>query len=116
MDKDKCIFCKIIDGVIPAKVLYEDESLIVIEDIDPKAKVHCLAIPKKHYAYLADMSVSDAEELGKIMAVLPAVAKDNLGLTNGYRLIINQGADAGQTVFHLHIHIVGGQEMGFCPA
>lgn len=111
-----CIFCRIIEGGIPAKKLYEDDCMIVIEDISPRAKVHCLAIPKTHYSLLSQMSKDDAAALGHIMSSLPHVASNVLGLKNGYRLIINQGADAGQTVFHLHIHIVGGQKMEFNPA
>jgi len=112
---DNCIFCKIIENKIPAQKLYEDDLFIVIKDIAPKAKTHCLAIPKAHYSLLDDMAQNQAADLGKIFAKLPTVAADTLGLTNGYRLIINQGEDAGQTVFHLHIHIVGGQKMDFNP-
>ena len=113
---NNCIFCRIIDSKIPAKKLYEDDSFIVIMDTSPKAKVHCLAIPKAHYSLLADMTASQAVDLAKIFAKLPIVAADVLDLTNGYRLIINQGDDAGQSVYHLHIHIVGGQKMEFNPA
>ena len=111
-----CIFCKIIEGKIPAQKLYEDGLFVVIKDIAPKAAVHCLAIPKSHYSLLADMSAEQAAGLGEIFARIPKIAAAVLGLTDGYRLIINQGGDAGQTVFHLHIHIVGGQKMGFSPA
>ena len=115
MNQD-CIFCKIIDGKITTQKLYEDDLFVVVKDISPKANVHCLAIPKAHYSKLADMSERQAVDLGKIFAKLPDVIANVLGLANGYRLIINQGEDAGQTVFHLHIHIVGGQKMDFNPA
>ena len=106
-----CIFCKIIAGQIPAKVRYEDEFFVVFEDINPQARVHCLAVPKGHYAQLKDMTKKDASDLSVIMSRIPKVAEEVLGLKNGYRLIINQGEDAGQTVFHLHIHIIGGQKL-----
>ncbi|MCH5161373.1 MAG: histidine triad nucleotide-binding protein [Clostridiales bacterium] len=105
-----CIFCKIIKGDIPSKKYYEDELMIVIADIDPKAKLHYLAIPKKHYKLLSEMSADDAVDLGKCMKKISEIAP-TLGLENGYRLIINQGDDAIQTVPHLHIHILGGQKL-----
>ncbi len=107
-----CIFCKIRDGIIPSKKYYEDDLMFVIADIDPKAKLHYLAIPKKHYKLLADMTENDATDLAKCLAKLPEIAPA-LGLEGGFRLIINQGDDAGQTVHHLHIHILGGQELDF---
>ncbi|MCL2797354.1 MAG: HIT domain-containing protein [Firmicutes bacterium] len=107
---DNCIFCKIIDNFIPSERLYEDGRFIIVRDIDPKARLHYLAIPKKHYAYLSNMDASDTQELGHIFAAI-ARESENLGLQNGYRLIVNQGADAGQTVFHLHIHILGGEAL-----
>ena len=107
-----CVFCKIIGGEIPSKRYYEDERMIVIADIDPKAEKHYLAMPKKHYKLLSEMCDADREDLGHILATISRIAPD-LGLSNGYRLVINQGDDAGQTVFHLHIHILGGQVLDF---
>ena len=108
---ENCIFCKIIAGEIPSNKVYEDEDMLVFRDINPQAKVHCLCVPKAHFATLAEMDAQQAEILKKCLAKIPDVTKQ-LGLDNGYRLIVNQGKDAGQTVFHLHIHILGGQDLG----
>jgi len=110
-----CIFCKIIAGEIPATKIYEDEDMIIIKDIDPKAKNHFLCIPKTHFKLLKDMTEKQSEQLSRCFAKIPTLEKE-LGLKNGYRLIINQGDDAGQTVFHLHIHILSGQKMNWQPA
>lgn len=110
--KNNCVFCAIEAGEIPSQKVYEDDRMIVFKDIEPKAPVHCLAVPKRHYKLLSEMTDADREDLGHIFATIPAVAQ-TLGLKNGYRLIINQGDDAGQTVFHLHIHILGGHAMEF---
>lgn len=109
---DNCVFCKIINGNIPSKRFYEDENMIVIADIEPKADKHYLAIPKNHYKYLADMTAADVQILGTIMAKIGELAP-SLGLENGYRVIINQGDDAMQTVPHLHIHLLGGHPLPF---
>ena len=109
---NNCVFCSIIEGKIPSERLYEDERMIVIRDIEPKAKLHYLAIPKRHYKLLSEMTESDREDLGKILSTVAEIS-GKLGLDGGYRLVINQGDDAGQTVFHLHIHILGGQKMDF---
>ena len=108
---ENCIFCKIIEGEIPSNKVYEDEDMLIFRDINPQAKVHCLCVPKSHFATLAEMDEMQAERVKKCLVKIPSVAKE-LGLENGYRLIVNQGKDAGQTVFHLHIHILGGQDMG----
>ena len=110
-----CLFCKIIAGEIPATKMYEDENMIIIKDIDPKAKNHFLCIPKSHFKLLADMTNEQSEMLKECFKKIPTLQKE-LGLENGYRLVINQGDDAGQTVFHLHIHILSGQKMGWTPA
>ena len=110
--KNNCVFCAIEAGEIPSERLYEDERMIIIRDIEPKAKLHYLAIPKKHYKLLSEMTDSDRDDLAKILATIPSLAGE-LSLDGGYRLVINQGDDAGQTVFHLHIHILGGQKMDF---
>ena len=106
-----CIFCKIIRGEIPSQKVYEDNDMLAFRDIAPQAKVHVLCVPKSHFALLSDMNGDQAELLKKCMAKLPEIARA-AGIGNGYRVIVNQGKDAGQTVFHLHIHILGGQDMG----
>ena len=112
---ENCLFCKIIAGEIPATKMYEDDDIIIIKDIDPKAKNHFLCIPKSHFKLLADMTSEQSEMLKKCLEKIPTLVNE-LGLQNGYRLVINQGDDAGQTVFHLHIHILSGQKMGWTPA
>ena len=107
-----CVFCKILAGEIPSDKLYEDDRMIVIRDIEPKAKRHFLLIPKKHFKLLSEMTEADADDLGACLKKIPELS-DLLGLEGGYRLVINQGDDAGQTVFHLHIHILTGQKMDF---
>ena len=106
-----CVFCKIIAGEIPSSKVYEDEDMLVFRDINPQAKVHCLCVPKSHFATLAEMDEAQAELVKKCLIKIPEIAS-SLGLDGGYRLIVNQGKDAGQTVHHLHIHILGGQDMG----
>lgn len=107
---DNCVFCKIINGEIPSHRFYEDDLMIIIADIEPKANKHYLAIPKKHYKYLSEMTERDAVDLGKCMLKVGELA-DKLGLENGFRFIINQGDDAEQTVPHLHMHLIGGQKL-----
>ena len=110
-----CLFCKFISGEIPVNKVFENDDMIIIRDIDPKAKNHYLAIIKSHFKYLADMTADDAEKLKRVFETIPALS-DLLGLSGGYRLVINQGDDAGQSVGHLHIHILCGQKMGWQPA
>lgn len=110
-----CLFCKFISGEIPVNKVFENDDMIIIRDIDPKAKNHYLAIIKSHFKYLADMTDADAEKLKRILKTIPTLS-DLLGLSGGYRLVINQGDDAGQSVGHLHIHILCGQKMGWTPA
>lgn len=105
-----CVFCKIRDGIIPSPKLYEDEEVFVIRDIEPKAKCHYLVIPQKHFKLLSEMNKQDEAMLGRTFAKIASLAP-SLGLENGYRIIINQGDDGGQTVFHLHIHVLGGEKL-----
>lgn len=109
MDKN-CVFCRIVGGQIPAGKVYEDEKFIVFKDLEPKAKVHLLAVPKDHFKLLAEADETRAATLAHMLKAIPKIAADN-GCMGGYRLIINQGDDAGQTVFHLHIHILGGEKL-----
>lgn len=110
MIDNNCIFCKIIKGEIPSVKVYEDDKMLVFKDVEPKAKVHLLAIAKDHFKLFEEMDDSRAETLKYIMTKIPQIAKEN-GCKNGYRLVINQGDDAGQTVFHLHVHILGGEPL-----
>ena len=112
---EDCLFCKFANGEIPVNKVFENEDFVIIRDINPQAKNHFLAIPKKHFKYLAEMTEEDSELIGRILKTIPSL-EDLLELKNGYRLVINQGDDAGQTVPHLHIHILSGQKMGWQPA
>ena len=107
-----CVFCKIIAGEIPSTFLYKDEKMVIIRDIEPKAELHYLVIPTRHYALIAEAGKEDLETLSYILAKI-AELKDELGLKDGYRLVVNQGEAAGQTVHHLHIHVMGGQALDF---
>ena len=107
---ENCVFCKIVAGEIPSPRLYEDDKMIVIRDIEPKAKLHYLCLPKTHFALLADMDGEKAEILKHCFSVIPTLEK-TLGLEEGYRVIINQGENGGQTVPHLHIHLLGGEKL-----
>ncbi len=108
MTDKNCVFCKIVAGEIPSQKVYEDDKMLVFRDIEPKAKVHLLAVAKDHFKLLSEMDGERAELLKYMLCKIPEIAAEN-GCGNGYRLVINQGEDAGQTVFHLHIHILGGE-------
>ena len=102
-----CIFCKIAAGQIPSKKVYEDGELLAFHDINPWAPVHVLIIPKVHVATLSDVDESHAAWLGKMLLLAPKLMKE-LGVTNGFRTVINTGPDGGQEVYHLHMHAFGG--------
>jgi histidine triad (HIT) family protein len=109
-----CLFCKIASGVIPVTRLYEDEQTLAFADIHPQAPVHILIIPKTHFASLAQTSHEQAPLLGHLITAAVEIAKQQ-GLANGYRTVINTGPDGGQTVDHLHVHLLGGRHMGWPP-
>ena len=108
---ENCIFCKIVAGEIPSPRLYEDDRMIVIRDIEPKAKLHYLCIPKQHFTYLSEMDEEKANVVKHCFQTIASLEKE-LGLQEGYRVIINQGENGGQTVHHLHIHLLGGEKLG----
>ena len=112
---ENCLFCKFVSGEFKTDKVFENEDFIIIRDIAPKAKNHFLAIPKKHFKFLAEMTAEDAALVGRILKTIPTLS-DKLELGAGYRLVVNQGDDAGQTVPHLHIHILSGQKMEWNPA
>ncbi|MBO5411584.1 MAG: HIT domain-containing protein [Clostridia bacterium] len=106
---ENCIFCKIIAGEIPSPRLYEDENMIVIRDIEPKAKLHYLCIPKTHFPLLS-ADEEKVEAVKRCFAKIPTLV-ETLGLGDGYRVVINQGENGGQAVAHLHIHLLGGEKL-----
>ena len=105
-----CIFCKIIAGEIPSKKAYEDEYVYAFHDINPQAPTHILVIPKAHIASADDINAENSVYVSKIFELIPKIASD-AGLTGGYRIISNCGADACQSVKHLHFHIIGGAQL-----
>jgi histidine triad (HIT) family protein len=111
---DKTIFKRIIDGEIPADIVYEDDLCLAFRDISPKAPVHVLLIPKKEIPAVNDLTAEDQQLAGHLLLVAGQVAQQ-LELNNGYRLVVNCGPDAGQAVNHLHVHILGGRPLGWPP-
>ena len=109
---ETCVFCKIIAGEIPSAKVYEDEEIVVFKDIAPIAKIHLLAVPKEHYKTLAELTDARAGVLARALSTIGRLAP-SLGLAGGYRLVVNQGEAAGQTVPHLHIHILGGEPLAW---
>jgi histidine triad (HIT) family protein len=110
---DSCLFCRIVRREIAAKVVYEDEETLAFRDIDPKAPTHVLVIPKTHVPSLNE--ATDPVMLGRLMLVARTIAEAEGLLTDGYRTVVNTGAHAGQTVFHIHLHLLGGRPLGWPP-
>ena len=105
-----CLFCKIVAGDIPANKVYEDEKILAFRDIAPQAPTHILVIPKSHIGSVAEITAENAAVVAHIFTVIPQIAEKE-GLSGGYRVVSNCGADAGQTVHHLHFHILGGKTL-----
>ena len=110
----ECVFCKIIAGDIPATLLYEDEDVRAFNDISPQAPTHLLVIPRKHIAGPAALTDADQSLIGKLIKKGTELAAE-VGLDDGYRLVMNNGEKAGQTVFHLHLHVLGGRVLTWPP-
>ena len=110
-----CLFCRIIASELPSKKIYEDEQLVAFHDVNPQAPVHVLIVPRKHVATLNDLSPDDAPIVGAMVARAAAVAKE-LGIdARGYRAVFNCNREAGQSVFHIHLHLLGGRPMAWPP-
>jgi histidine triad (HIT) family protein len=109
-----CLFCKIVNKDIPADIVYEDNFIIGFRDISPQAPTHVLFIPKKHIVDVAGLTPEDATLVASMTLAAKQVAEEE-GLANGYRLVINNGAGAGQSVFHIHLHLLGGRPMHWPP-
>ncbi len=104
---ENCLFCKIVAGEIPSTKVYEDDAVLAFRDIAPQAPTHILVIPKEHIGSVAEIDGENAQLIARIFQVIPQIARAE-GLENGYRVVSNCGSDAGQTVHHLHFHILGG--------
>jgi histidine triad (HIT) family protein len=114
MSEENCLFCRIVAQEIPAEVVHQDALALVIRDLNPQAPTHFLVIPREHLESLDDASQTDEALLGHLLRVAARVA-NAAGLENGYRTVINNGAGAGQSVFHLHVHVLGGRELNWPP-
>ncbi len=110
-----CIFCKIIEKTLPAKIVHEDEYAIAFEDLNPKAPVHLLIVPKKHIDDIHHIAITDRELIGHLFFIAKTIASKNKLEKGGYRMIINNGQDAGQTVFHIHLHLLSGRKFAWPP-
>jgi histidine triad (HIT) family protein len=109
-----CLFCGIVAGDIPATVVHETDRTVAFRDLHPAAPTHVLVVPRDHYPDLAALAAADPTYAGEVLAAAAAVAAQE-GLTGGYRLVANTGDDAGQTVHHLHVHVLGGRSLGWPP-
>jgi histidine triad (HIT) family protein len=112
---ENCIFCKVAAGNIPAKVVHQNDNVIAFEDLNPQAPTHILIIPKKHIATLNDAGEGDRSLLGELILTATAIAKDRHISSSGYRLVWNTNAGAGQSVFHIHLHLLGGRSLAWPP-
>jgi histidine triad (HIT) family protein len=110
-----CLFCKLLAGQIPAAIVYEDERVVAFRDINPQAPTHVLVIPRRHIATLNDLGPDDDGLVGELVRRAAAIAREQGHAERGYRVVFNCNADAGQTVFHIHLHLVGGRKLGWPP-
>ena len=115
MTEESCLFCKIVAGTVPAESVHQDDRCVVIRDINPQALTHVLVIPRDHIESLNDATQKDESVLGHLLRVAARVANDMGHEESGYRAVINTGEGAGQSVFHLHVHVLGGRPMNWPP-
>jgi len=114
MNDPDCLFCRILRGEIPAKKVYENEHVFAFEDINPQAPTHVLVIPREHFAGLKEAEGGHAEIIGRCQLAAAEIARQRK-IENGYRTVLNVGPGAGQSVFHLHVHLLGGRNLGWPP-
>jgi histidine triad (HIT) family protein len=110
-----CLFCRIVAGEIPAAIVHQNDHLIAFKDITPQAPTHVLIVPRRHIATLNDLTAEDDGLVGEMVRTAAAIAKANGHADRGYRTVLNTNADAGQTVFHIHLHLLGGRKMTWPP-
>jgi histidine triad (HIT) family protein len=110
-----CLFCDVVNGNVKANIVYQDDSIVAFKDIRPQAPVHLLLIPRKHLAGVLDIEPEDHALIGEIFQVASRLAREQGIAESGFRVVVNSGADAGQSVFHLHYHLIGGRLMSWPP-
>ena len=110
-----CLFCRIIAGEIPGAIVYQDDHLVAFKDINPQAAMHVLIVPRRHIPSLNDLTPEDDGLVGEMVRRAAALARENGHADAGYRTVFNCNADAGQTVFHIHLHVLGGRRLGWPP-
>jgi histidine triad (HIT) family protein len=110
-----CLFCKIVSGTIPANIVHQDEHLVVFKDTNPQAPLHVLIIPRRHVATLNDLAATDDQLVGEMVRRAAAIARDHGYADRGYRTVFNCNAEAGQSVFHIHLHVLGGRALSWPP-
>ena len=110
-----CLFCKIVSGEIKGNIVFEDEHLVAFRDINPQAQTHVLIVPRRHIASLNELTPADDQVVGEMVRRAGAIAKQEGHAERGYRTVFNCNADAGQTVFHIHLHLLGGRRFGWPP-
>ncbi len=112
---EECIFCKIANHEVQSEIVYEDENFVAFKDINPQAPIHILIIPRKHIPTINDLSPEDVELVGKMILIAKDLARKFEIAERGYRLVFNCNREAGQMVFHIHLHLLGGRAMGWPP-
>ena len=110
-----CLFCGVVEGKIKGNIVYQDDSVVAFKDIRPKAPVHVLIIPRRHVAGVLDLNADDWAMIGHIFEIAARLAREQGIADRGFRVVVNSGADAGQSVFHLHYHLLGGRRMAWPP-
>ena len=111
----ECLFCKIAEGEIKSDIVYTDDQVVAFEDVNPQAPVHTLVIPRKHVSTMNDLNDSDKELMGHLLSIGKKIANDKGIADKGYRLVFNTNREAGQSVFHIHLHLLGGRPMSWPP-
>ncbi len=112
---DSCVFCKIIAGEMPASFVHQDEHLVAVNDVNPQAPMHVLIMPRRHVATLNDLTEHDSGLVGDMVRLAARIAADRGVASRGYRTVFNCNSEAGQSVFHLHLHVLGGRRLGWPP-
>lgn len=112
---DHCLFCRIASGEIPSKIVYQDQDVVAFADINPQAPTHVLLVPRRHIASVVDLTPEDGDLLATLFIVATKLARESGLEERGYRIVVNNGPDAGQSVFHLHLHLLGGRKLGWPP-